>query len=335
MAMTTTATQVETMRAIVRKGHGHPEDVLAVATVPKPELDDESVLVRVRAVGLARADWYTVTLPALILRPMTALIGPKTDRCGTNFAGVAEAVGKDVREIEVGDEVFGGVTGALCEYVLVKKAIARKPASVGFEEAGAVAISGITALQAIRDKGRLQPGQSVLVNGASGGVGTFAVQVARALGAGVVDAVCSARNAQQARELGADRVYDYAREDYTRSGRRYDLILDVAGSQRWSANRRVLEPEGTLVLVGAPKGGRVLGPLGHIVPTFVASRFGRQRCVFFVAQIVCDDVEVLRELLEQGSVRSVVERTYPLEQTVAAMDYVGEGHARSNVVVTI
>jgi NADPH:quinone reductase-like Zn-dependent oxidoreductase len=330
-----TTTHTETMRAIVRTGHGRPEDVLTVAAVPKPDPEDDGVLVRVRAAGLARADWYTVTSPALVMRPLAALIGQKSDRCGTNFAGVAEAVGKDVRDIAVGDEVFGGRTGALGEYVVVKNAIARKPANVGFDEAGAVAISGVTALQAIRDKGALQPGQAVLVNGASGGVGTFAVQIAKALGAGVVDAVCSSRNVQQTLELGADRVFDYTQEDYTRSGRRYDLIVDVAGSKPWSANRRVLAPNGRLVLVGAPKGGRLLGPLGHVIPTFLASLFGSRKCIFFVANITRAEVEALGELLDQGNVKSVVERTYPLEQVVDAMHYIGAGHARSNVVVTI
>jgi NADPH:quinone reductase-like Zn-dependent oxidoreductase len=323
------------MQAVVRKGHGRPDRVLRIEEVPDPELDDDSVLVRVHAAGLARADWYAVTAPALLIRAMAGLSRPKSDRVGTNFAGVAEAVGSRVTDIEPGDEVFGGRTGALGEYVAAKNGIARKPANIGFEEASAVAISGITALQAIRDKGNLRPGQSVLVNGASGGVGPFAVQIAKALGAGEVDAVCSSRNVEQTLALGADRVYDYTKEDYTRSGRRYDLIVDVAGSKSWHANGRALRRGGTLVLVGAPKGGPILGPIGHIAPTVLASVPSRRKLAFFIAEINRANLNALAGLLESGKVTALVERTYPLSQVVEAMDHVGEGHARSNVVVTI
>jgi NADPH:quinone reductase-like Zn-dependent oxidoreductase len=323
------------MKAIVRTQNGPPREVLQLTDVGKPVPDDDQVLVHVRAASVNRADYYAVTVPALVMKPMMKLMGEKTNRVGGDYAGVVEAVGKDVDDFKAGDEVYGTRTGSLAEYLAVKKGIERKPANLTFEEAAALPIAAITALQAIRDYARLQPGQTVLVNGASGGVGTFAVQIAKALGAGRVDAVCRTRNVDMVRSLGADRVFDYTQEDFTRSGERYDVIIDVAGSKPWSATSRVLEPKGTLVLVGAQKGNRLLGPLGHIIATKFASIWSGRKCAFFVAKITREDLTVLRELVEAGKVKPVVERTYPLSEAIEALEYMGEGHARGKVAITI
>src|SRR6266508_2088044 len=256
--MAATATErATTMQAIVRDRYGSP-DVLDLQEVEMPELADDGVLVRVRAASVNPVDWHDVT-------------------------GTVEAVGKDVTDLHPGDDVFGGKSGggSFAEYVSVPMEVARKPAHLTFEEAAAVPVAALTALQGLRDHGQLRPGQKVLVNGASGGVGTFAVQIAKALGAEVT-AVCSTRNVEQARSLGADRVIDYTREDFTRSGRRFDVLLDVAGSKSWSQCRRVLNPHATLVLVGGPK-GRLLGPLGHIVKVKLAALRGSQKAVVFIA----------------------------------------------------
>jgi NADPH:quinone reductase-like Zn-dependent oxidoreductase len=245
------------------------------------------------------------------------------------------AVGAGVTRFAPGDEVFGTGDGTLAEQVAVAEGtLAGKPAGLSFEQAAAVPVAGLTALQGLRDKGRLRPGQRVLVNGASGGVGTFAVQVAKALGAEVT-AVCSIRNVEAARSLGADRVVDYTREDFTATGRRHDLVLDVAGSRPWAACRRVLTPQGRLVLVGAPKGGRLLGPLGHIAGVSLGSMRASQTAVFFISKSSGEDLTALAELLESGTVTPCVERTYPLAQAANALRCLGEGHARGKLVVTI
>lgn len=320
------------MRAAIRNRYG----ALELAEIEQPEPAEDEVLVRVRAASVNPADWYALMGRPYAMRPATGLLRPREPRLGTDFAGTVEAVGANVTEFEPGDEVFGGRTGALAESVCVRAArgIVSKPAGLSFEQAGAVAVAGLTALQGLRDKGRLQPGQHVLVNGASGGVGTFAVQIAKALGAEVT-AVCSPRNAEQARTLGADHVVDYTRDDFTRGGGRYDLIFDVAGSRSWSQLKRVLAPHGVLVVVGAPKGNAVLGPLGHILAIRLASLGGSRKAVFFVAQVTKADLLVLRELLEAGTVTPVVDRVYPLAEVAVAFRYLGEGHARAKVVVTV
>jgi NADPH:quinone reductase-like Zn-dependent oxidoreductase len=264
------------------------------------------------------------------------LVKPKEARVGVDFAGTVEAVGRDVTQFRPGDEVFGGRTGAFAEYVVVReeRAVVLKPAGVTFEEAAAMPVAAITALQGLRDKGGLQPGQRVLVNGASGGVGTFAVQIAKALGAEVTG-VCSTRNVDLVRSLGADHVVDYTRDDFTRSDRRYDLLLDVAGGRSWSECRRVLEPKATLVIVGAPKGNRLLGPLSHVVRLRLAAVRSSRKVVFFIAQFNKADMETLRELLETGQVKPVVDRRYELSEIADALRYLGEGHARGKVVVTV
>ena len=319
------------MKAIVCSSYGRP-DVLELAEIEKPALADDLVLVRVRASSVNPADWYGVAGP-LIVRPATGLLKPRSDRTGIDFAGTVEAVGKDVTHVRPGDDVFGARSGALAEYVTVRDAVVPKPANITFEEAAAVPVAAITALQGLRDKGKLEAGQRVLINGASGGVGTFAVQIAKALGAEVT-AVCSTRNVELVRSLGADHVVDYTREDFTRSGERYDLILDVAGSKSWSQLRRVLNPQATVVIVGAQK-RKVVGPIGHIVRLRLASLRGSQKAVFFIAKTNRADMEILRELLETGQVKPVVDRKYELAETAEAFRYLGEGHARGKVVVTV
>jgi NADPH:quinone reductase-like Zn-dependent oxidoreductase len=246
-----------------------------------------------------------------------------------------EAVGGAVTRLAPGDEVFGTGSGTLAEYVAVpEETLAPKPASVSFEQAAAVPVAGLTALQGLRDKGRLQAGQRLLLNGASGGVGTFAVQLAKWLGAEVT-AVCSTRNLEMVAALGADRVVDYSREDFTSSGERFDLLLDVAGSRPWPACRRVLAPRATLVMVGAPKGSRLLGPLGHFTRVRLASLRAGQKVTFFISKSGRKDLELLGELLGTGTVTPVVERTYALGEAADAFRYLGEGHARGKLVVAV
>jgi len=334
MAITMEAT--ETMKAVVRKRWGRPRDVIELDEVAKPEPSDDEVLVRVRASSINRSDYYSLGGAAVLIRPMIGgFLRPKDQRLGGDFAGIAEAVGKNVTDVHPGDEVYGARSGAFADYVSVKTAVARKPANLSFEEAAAVPVAAMTALQALRDHGRLQKGQRVLVNGASGGVGTFAVQLAKTLGAGHVSAVCSTRNVERARSLGADHVVDYTREDYTRSGERFDVIVDVAGSHSWRENKRVLEPDGTLVLAGAPTGNRLTGPLGRLARLWLTSRIGSRRLIFFICKPNRADLAVLRELLEAGQVRPVVDRVYPLAEIADALETMGEGHVQGKLVVQI
>ena len=321
------------MKAVVYNTYGSP-DVLELQEVEKPDLADDSVLVRVRAASVNPADWYGLTGRPFVARAQVGLRRPKSNRLGIDFAGTVEAVGKDVTHVRPGDEVFGGRSGALAEYVCVRDAVVPKPANLTFEQAAAVPVAAITALQGLRDKGQLQPGQKVLINGASGGVGTFAVQIAKALGAEVTG-VCSTRNVDLVRSLGADHVIDYTQEDFTRSDQRYDLMLDVAGSRSWSECRRVLNPQATLVIVGAPKGGRLLGPMSRIVKLRLAAVGNSQKVVFFIAKLNRADLAVLQELLEAGTLTPVVDRRYELSGIADAFRYLGEGHAQGKIVLTV
>jgi NADPH:quinone reductase-like Zn-dependent oxidoreductase len=332
------------MKAIVRNTYGSP-DVLELQEVEKPDLADDDVLVRVRAASVNRGDWYSLTGTPYVARMQLGLLKPKTNRLGVDFAGTVEAVGRDVTQFRAGDEVFGGGEGAFAEYLCVRAAaplrrsfpsfiVAPKPANLAFEEAAAVPVAALTALQGLHDKEQIQLGQQVLINGASGGVGTFAVQIAKALGAEVT-AVCSTRNVELVRSLGADHVIDYTREDFTRSDQRYDLMLDVAGSRSWSECRRILNPQATLVIVGAPKGNAVIGPLSHIVKVRLAALRSSQKVVFFVANMNKPDMEVLRELLEAGKVIPVIDRRYELSEIADALRYMGEGHAQGKIVISV
>jgi NADPH:quinone reductase-like Zn-dependent oxidoreductase len=324
------------MKAIVRRRWGRARDVVELVDIPKPEPADDEVLVHVHASSINRSDYYSLGGAAVLMRPMIGgFRRPKVERIGGDFAGVAEAVGKDVTDVEPGDEVFGCRVGAFAEYVSAKMAVARKPTNLSFDEAAAVPGAALTALEALRDYGKLEPGQRVLVNGASGGVGIFAVQLAKALGAAHVTAVCSTRNVEQARSLGADRVLDYTREDYTRGKERYDLLIDVAGNHSWRANRRVLDPHGKRVLVGMPKGNRLIGPMGRLARFMLARQFSKDRQLFFVCKPNRENLAFLRELIEAGKVRPVVDRVYPLAETADALETMGEGHVQSKLVVRI
>ncbi|HQR47563.1 MAG TPA: NAD(P)-dependent alcohol dehydrogenase, partial [Thermoanaerobaculia bacterium] len=252
-----------------------------------------------------------------------------------DLAGHVEAAGRNVTKFRPGDEVFGVSRGAFAEYVSASETkLALKPANLTFEQAAAVPIAAFTALQGLRDKGRIQSGQKVLINGAAGGVGTFAVQIAKAFGAEVTG-VCSTRNADMVRSIGADRVIDYTREDFTRGGRSYDLILDSAGNHSLSDLRRALTPEGTLVMIGGPDKGRWLGPLSDLLKAVVLSRFVRQKLLPFLAHSSREDLIVMKALLEAGRVTPVIDRSYPLREVPEAIRYLEEGHARGKVVITV
>ncbi len=321
------------MKAAVRDRYGSA-NVVELREIDTPGIADDSVLVRVRAASVNRADWYFMTGRPYVARTQMGLLTPRSQFLGTDFAGTVEAVGKDVTDFRPGDEVFGGGTGAFAEYVSVRDAVVSKPTNVTFEEAAAAPLAGLTALQGLRDKGQLQPGQKVLINGASGGVGTFAVQIAKALGAEVT-AVCGTRNVERARTIGADHIIDYTGEDFTRSDQRYDLMFDVAGSRSWRECKRILKPEATLIMAGAPKGNPVTGPLGRLVAARVASLTSSQKVVNFVAKFNRPDLKLMGELLETGKVKSVIERRYALSETADALRYVGEGHTQGKVVITV
>lgn len=319
------------MKALVRHQYGGP-GVVRVEEVERPALEDDRVLVRVHASSLNKADWHRMRGWPLLLRPITrdGMVRPKSALLGTDFAGVVEAVGENVPDLAPGDEVFGGRNGAFAEYVSATNVV-RKPPNVTFEEAATMGIAGLTALQAVRDRGEVQPGQRVLVNGASGGVGTLTLQIAKAFGAEVT-AVCSTRNVEQSRALGADRVLDYTREDFTRERERYDVILDVAGGHSWRAMRGALEPDGRLVMVGAHGSRR---QLGHLAAVWLGSRFGKQTAKFFVTQFNKPDLQTLADMLESGQLKPTIDRTYELTEAQDAFRTFGEGHVRGKLVLTI
>jgi NADPH:quinone reductase-like Zn-dependent oxidoreductase len=333
---TSMAHRQSTMRAIVHERYGRPDavGVLDFREVAMPDVEDDQVLIRVHGSSVNPVEWYGVTGP-YFARIGNGLRKPKSTTVGGDLAGRVEAVGRDVKDFQPGDEVFGTGVGAWAEYASAREArLARKPANLSFEEAAAVPVAAITALQALRDKGLVQSGQRVLINGASGGVGTFAVQIAKAFGADVT-AVCSTGNVDRARELGADRVVDYTQEDFTQRGERHNLMLDIAGSRSFFDFRRVLAPEATVVLVGGPLTYRGLGPLPHLARTLLASKGRSQTVTFLIAKITTEDLVYLQELLEAGKVRPVVDRRYVLNEAPEALRYLGEGHARGKVVITV
>jgi NADPH:quinone reductase-like Zn-dependent oxidoreductase len=320
------------MKAAIFELYG-PPDVLKVKEIEKPTPTDDEVLIRVRATSVNPAEWYSMT-GLFLARFGNGFFKPKDTRLGTDYAGVVEAVGKNMTQFKPGDSVFGARDGAFAEYVCAKNFVIPKPTTITFEEAGGVAIAAMTALQGLRDHGKLQPGQNVLINGASGGVGTFAVQIAKVLGAEVT-AVCSTSNVKLIGSLGADHVIDYTKEDFTRSGKKYDLILDIAGSRSWREYKRVLKPDSNFVIVGAPKGNKIIGPLAHIIPLRLASLRASQHVVFFVATFKCEDFILLKEMFERGQLRTVVDRVYPLHEISDAMRYLGTGHAKGKIIVTM
>ncbi|MGH3017546.1 MAG: NAD(P)-dependent alcohol dehydrogenase [Gaiellaceae bacterium] len=322
------------MKAIFHEQYG-PPDVVEVREVDTPSIEDNQVLVRVHASSVNPAEWYEITGPWFARLFGGGMRKPKSPRVGADLAGRVEAVGGDVTEFQPGDEVFGTSGASWAEYAPAREVrLVPKPANVSFEEAAAVPIAALTALQALRDHGQVQPGQKVLINGASGGVGTFAVQIAKALGADVT-AVCSPRNVEQARELGADRVVDYTQEDFTKLDVRHDLLIDIAGSKPFGKLRRVLTPEATVVIVGAKFPGHGLGPIGHLVRMRLAGMLRSQKVKFFIAKITKEDLAVLQELLDSGKVKTVIDRTFELTQVDDALRYLGEGHARGKIVITM
>ena len=320
------------MKAIRKCEYGS----VTLREVEKPTPTDNQVLIKVRAASLNAADGHLLR-GGFLMRPFSGMRKPKDTRFGTDCAGTVEAVGKNVTEFKPGDEVFGAANGAIAEYACApERLLVMKSDNITFEQAGSVAVAGLTALQGLRDQGHIQAWQKVLVNGASGGVGTFAVQIAKAFGAEVT-AVCSSRNVEQARLMGADHVIDYTKEDFTKADQQYDLLFDNVGNHSIAERRRVLTPKGICVLAGMGSAGKHEGQwsrLGGSLKAFVVSPFISQKFKFYIAKIVKADLIVLRDLMQQGKLKPVIDREYPMTQTAEALTYLEEGHARGKVVIT-
>jgi NADPH:quinone reductase-like Zn-dependent oxidoreductase len=325
----------DTMKAIVRDAYG-TADGLELREIEMPEIGAGEVLVRVHAAGVDRGVWHVMTgLPYPIRLAGYGLRAPKNPVLGADVAGVVEAVGDDVTRFQPGDEVFGIGNGSYAEYVRAAESkLAPKPTNLTFEQAAAIAISGLTALQGLRDHGKVEPGQKVLIGGASGGVGTYAVQLAKAFGADVT-AVCSTAKVDMVRSLGADHVIDYSRDDFADGKQRYDVILDIGGNPSLARLRRALAPNGTLVIAGGETSGRWLGGSDRQVRALVLSPFVAQKLGTFVSRENHDDMIVLKELIEAGKVMPVIDRTYPLIDAPQAIRYVQQGRARGKVVVMV
>jgi len=321
------------MKAIVQDRYGKPEAVLGLQEIAKPAVKDGEVLVRVHAASVHVGDWLVVTGVPYIARP--AYGKPRGRVPGTDIAGTVEAVGNGVTGLRPGDEVFGWCTGAFAEYASAPADhLVPKPANLTFEQAAAVGVSASTALQLLRDQGKIKPGQKVLINGASGGLGTFAVQVAKAFGAEVTG-VCSARNVEVVRSIGADHVIDYTRKDFTRNGHRFDFILDNVANHSLSDTRRVLTPSGKLQSNNGTSGGRWFGTLGTVLKSATVSMFERRQLGPAIKFANRADLLVLKELIEAGKITPVIDATYALTDTGKALAHVGEGHARGTVVISV
>jgi len=332
-----TAAPNHPMKAIVYSDYGLSN--LKLENIEKPVPNDDQILVKVRAASINPYDWHFVEGTPYIMRMMgVGLRKPKDIQLGVDFAGTVEAVGKNVTQFKPGDEVFGGRGGAFAEYVCrrAERAVALKPANLTFEQAASVNIAGITALQALRDKGKVQPGQKVLINGASGGVGTFAVQIAKSFGADVTG-VCSTRNVDLVRSLGADHVIDYTKEDFAKSGPQYDVILDNVPNHSLSDCRGVLAPQGKYVMIGGggPNDSRWVGPFGRVIKTMVMSPFISQQMGMMMADTSQKDLTILADMMQSGKVKPVIDRTYKLSEVPAAIAYLEEGHARGKVVIIV
>ena len=326
------------MKAIVYCEFGGP-DVLQLKEIEKPTPADNQLLVKVRAASLNPLDWHFMEGIPKIARAMgMGLRKPKSTRLGVDFAGTVEAVGKNVTQFKPGDDVFGGRDGALAEYICPREngAVVLKPASVTFEQAASLGIAGITALQGLRDKGKLEVGQKVLINGASGGVGTFAVQIAKSMGAEVTG-VCSGKNAEMVRSLGAAHVIDYTKEDFTQSAQRYDVILDNVPNHSLSECRRILNPKGKYVMIGGggPNDSPWFGPFGRVIAMLVSSPFASQDMGMMLADFNKKDLTILGDLLQTGKVTPVIDRRYKLSEVPEAMRYLEQGHARGKVIITL
>ena len=321
-----------TMRAATIDRYGSP-DVITIEEIERPQCGPDEVLIEVRAASVNPYDWHMMTGTPLLARLQMGWRTPKSKRLGIDVAGVILEVGENVTRFVAGDAVFGGAEGALADYVAVKHdTLVHKPDNISFEEAAAVPTGAVTAVQGLRDHGRLEPGQRVLINGAAGGVGTYAVQLAKHFGAEVTG-VCSTRNVAMVRSLGADHVVDYTTDDFTASGIEYDLILDNVGNRKISHCKRCLAPHGTYVIVGGPK-GRVLDPLTHMVKALLAFKIGTRRATTFIADHAVSDLELFRDLLAQGAMRSVIDTVYPLEETAAALRHLETGHARGKIIIS-
>jgi NADPH:quinone reductase-like Zn-dependent oxidoreductase len=323
-----------TMKAVVNHCYG-PPDLLAFVDIEKPSPRDNEVLVKIHAASVNPLDWHHMRGSPYVMRLGSGLGAPDSASMGVDFAGTIEAVGKEVTRFKVGDEVFGGKPGAFAEYLVISddRAIALKPANMSFEQSATVGIAGITALQALRDSGKLQSGQKVLINGASGGVGTFAVQIAKSLGA-EVSGVCSTRNLEMVRSIGADHVIDYKTEDYTESGQHYDLIIDLVGNHSLKKNRQVLEDDGILVLVGGAKGDWI-APFINPIKALLLSPFVEPEILMILAKLRQDDLSALAELMQAGQVTPVIDRRYSLKQVPEAIRYSESGRARGKIVINL
>ena len=332
-----TAAPTNPMKAIVYCDYGVAN--LKLQDIEKPAPADDQLLVRVRAASVNPYDWHFIEGSPKIMRAMgIGLRKPKHTRLGVDFAGTVEAVGKNVTQFKPGDDVYGGKTGAFAEYVCARAAgsVALKPASLTFEQAASINIAGITALQAVRDKGKVQPGHKVLINGASGGVGTFAVQIAKSYGADVTG-VCSTRNVDMVRSLGADRVVDYTREDFTKSSERYDVIIDNVANHSLLENRRVLKPKGIYVLIGGggPSEQGLIGPLAKPIKAMLLSPFVSQKMGMMMADPSNKDLTILGDMMQSGKLKPVIDRTYKLSEVPEAIRYLEQGHARGKVIITL
>ena len=329
-----TTSTADTMKAIVYRCYGSP-DVLSLEDVEKPTPADDEVLVKIHSAAVNPLDWHYMRGSPYIMRLMSGIGAPDDTSLGVDYSGTVVEIGKDVTKFKIGDEVFGGRTGAFGEYVTarVTRAIAIKPPNVSFEVAAGVPIAGVTALQALRDIGKLEAGQKVLINGASGGVGTYAVQIAKSMGAEVTG-VCSTRNVDMVRSIGADHVFDYKNESYIESGEQYDLIIDNVGNHSLMANRKVLKPDGTLVIIGGPK-GNWLGPMVGPLSSLVLSPFVSQNFESFVATLAQDDMVILADLMAAGKMTSVIDSQFSLEDVPDAIRHSEDGHARGKIIIDL
>jgi NADPH:quinone reductase-like Zn-dependent oxidoreductase len=324
--------------AYIRYG---PPDAVEVKDLDRPVPKDNEVLIKVRAASVNPLDWKTMRGGPVLVRLLLGQRRPKIKQLGVDVAGQVEAVGRNVTEFKPGDAVFGTCRGAFAEYActcesarLMKSALVKKPDNVTFEQAACVPIAALTALQGLRDKGKIQPGQKVLINGAAGGVGTFAIQIAKSFGTEVTG-VCSTRNVDMVRSIGADRVVDYTQEDFTRSGQRYDLFFDVIGNHSLSACRRVLTPKGSLIMVGAPNDARVIALLAKLGGALVLSPVVSQDLVPFMARSNKKDLNILAELMATGKLLSIIDRRFSLSEVPEALRYLEDGHARGKVAITL
>jgi NADPH:quinone reductase-like Zn-dependent oxidoreductase len=323
------------MKAIVYRCYGSP-DVLRLEDIEKPTPADDQLLVKVHAASVNPLDWHYMEGTPYLVRADSGLGKPTNPRLGVDFSGTVEAVGRNVKHFKPGDEVFGGKSGAFAEYVTVReeRAVVLKPANVSFEQAASLPIAAITALQALRDKGQIHPGQKVLINGASGGVGTFAVQIAKSFGAEVTG-VCSTRNVALLQSLGADHVIDYTREDFTKGAERYDLILDNVGTHSLLEYKRVLNPKGIFVMIGSTAVGNWFGFLSTPIEAMMLSPFVSQKFGMILADLKKDDLATLGALVQSAKVTPVIDRRYKLSEVPAAIRYLEQGHARGKVVISV